>query len=292
MSLTGGTVPDLTQRQKLVELAYSLAMVMELFRLEGRVAIVTAASRGIGAGIAEAFAEAGANVAIAARTVEDLEIIAARVESHGVEAMVHPADLSTREAMSAFVDATVARLGRLDIVVNNAGGSFPTAFLDTSERAFTKALEWNVTTAFNLTQLAAPHLLAHDHSSVINISSATGLYPERGFLGYGTAKAAMIAMTSNLAHDLSPRVRVNAIAPGAIDTPALELVTGDEGLTQTLIDNTPMRRIGRVADIAAAALYLASDASSYVTGRVIAVDGGIETPNLPLGMPDLAGPPA
>jgi 7-alpha-hydroxysteroid dehydrogenase len=101
----------------------------------------------------------------------------------------------------------------------------------------------------------------------------------------------MIAMTSNLAHDLSPRVRVNAIAPGAIDTPALALVTGDEGLTQTLIDNTPMRRIGTVADIAAAALYLASDASSYVTGRVLAVDGGIETPNLPLGMPDLTGPP-
>jgi 7-alpha-hydroxysteroid dehydrogenase len=266
-------------------------MVMELFRLDGRVAVITAASRGIGAGIAEAFAEAGADVAISARTKEDLESVAERIEAHGVRAFVHPADLGTREAMGTYVDAVVAEFGRIDIVVNNAGGSFPTAFLDTSERAFVKALEWNVTTAFNLTQLAAPHLLAHDTSSVINISSATGLYPERGFLGYGTAKAAMLAMTSNLAHDLSPRVRVNAIAPGAIDTPALALVTGDEGLTQTLIDNTPMRRIGRVDDIAAAALYLASDASSYVTGRVLAVDGGIETPNLPLGIPDLTGPP-
>lgn len=266
-------------------------MVMELFRLDGRVAVITAASRGIGAGIAEAFAEAGADVAISARTKEDLEAVAERIESHGGRAVVHPADLGTREAMSTYVDAVVAEFGRIDIVVNNAGGSFPTAFLDTSERAFVKALEWNVTTAFNLTQLAAPHLLAHDTSSVINISSATGLYPERGFVGYGTAKAAMLAMTSNLAHDLSPRVRVNAIAPGAIDTPALALVTGDEGLTQTLIDNTPMRRIGTVADIAAAALYLASDASSYVTGRVLAVDGGIETPNLPLGIPDLTGAP-
>ena len=265
---------------------------MELFRLDGRVAVVTAASRGIGAAIAEAYAEAGADVAISARTESDLEAVGERIRAHGVRALVHPADLSTRQAMADYVAAVVETFGRIDVVVNNAGGSFPTAFLDTSERAFTKALEWNVTTAFNLTQLATPHLLAHDTSAVVNISSATGLYPERGFLGYGTAKAAMIAMTRNLAHDLAPRVRVNAIAPGAIDTPALELVTGDEGLTQTLIDNTPMRRIGVVADIAAAALYLASDASSYVTGRVLAVDGGIETPNLPLGMPDLTGPPA
>ncbi len=125
----------------------------------------------------------------------------------------------------------------------------------------------------------------------MNIASAAGLYPDRGFVGYGTAKAAMIAMTSRLAHDLAPRVRVNAIAPGAIETAALELVTQDDGLTQALRDNTPMRRIGRTDDIAAAAVYLATDASSYVTGRVLPVDGGIETTNLPLGIPDLEGPP-
>lgn len=267
-------------------------MVMELFRLDGRVAVVTAASRGIGAAIAEAYAEAGADVAISARTREDLDAVAERIEAHGVRAFVHAADLGTRDAMGEYVDAVVDDLGRIDIVVNNAGGSFPTAFLDTSERAMSKALEWNVMTAFNLTQLAAPHLLAHDTSAVVNIASAAGLYPDRGFLGYGTAKAAMIAMTSRLAHDLAPRVRVNAIAPGAIDTPALELVTGDEGLTDALIANTPMRRIGVTADVAAAAVYLASDASSYVTGRVLPVDGGIETTNLPLGMPDLTGPPA
>lgn len=266
-------------------------MLMDLFRLDGRVVMVTAASRGIGAAIAEAFAEVGADVAISARTEEALAEVAQRVEAHGRQVVVHPADLSTREAMEGFVDATTTAFGRIDVVVNNAGGSFPAAFLDTSERAMRKALEWNVMTAFNLTQLAAPHLLAHDTSAVVNIASATGLYPERGFLGYGTAKAAMLAMTKNLAHDLSPRVRVNAISPGAIDTPALELVTGDEGLTQALIDNTPMRRIGTTADIAAAAVYLASDASAYVTGRVLAVDGGIETTNLPLGMPDLTGPP-
>ena len=264
---------------------------MELFRLDGRVAVVTAASRGIGAGIAEAFAEAGADVAISARTKEDLDAVAERVEAHGGRALVHPADLSSREAMGEFVDAVVGGLGRIDVVVNNAGGSFPRAFLETSDRAFTKALEWNVVTAFNLTQLATPHLLAHPTSAVVNIASTAGVYPGRGFVGYGTAKAAMVAMTRNLAQDLAPRVRVNAIAPGAIDTPALELVTGDDGLTQALVDNTPMRRIGTVADIAAAAVYLASDASAYVTGRVLAVDGGIEAPNLPLGIPDLDGPP-
>lgn len=266
-------------------------MVMELFRLDDRVAVVTAASRGLGAAMAEAFAEAGADVAISARTAEDLHRVAERIEAHGRRALVHPADLGSRDAMGAFVDAVVEEFGRIDVVVNNAGGSFPTPFLDTSERAMSKALEWNVMTAFNLTQLAAPHLLAQDTSSVVNIASAAGLYPDRGFVGYGTAKAAMVAMTSRLAHDLAPRVRVNAIAPGAIDTPALALVTEDEGLTDALVDNTPMRRIGRPADIAAAAVYLASDASSYVTGRVLAVDGGIETTNLPLGIDDLTGPP-
>lgn len=264
-------------------------MVLELFRLDGRVAVVTAASRGIGAGIAEAFAEAGADVAIAARTRADLEAVAARVEAHGRRALVHDADLADRDAMAGFVDAAVDAFGRIDIVVNNAGGSFPKPFLETSERMFQKSLEWNVTSAFNLTQLAAPHLLERDTSAVINIASAAGVHRSRGFLAYGTAKAAMIALTENLAQDLAPRIRVNAIAPGAIATSALELVTTDENLTRLMIEGTPMRRIGSVADIAAAAVYLASDASAYVTGRILQVDGGIRGPNLELGMPDLTG---
>ena len=207
-----------------------------------------------------------------------------------MRALVHPADLRDREAMAGYVDATVDSFGRIDVVVNNAGGSFPSAFLDTSEKAFRQALDWNVTTAFNLTQLAAPHLLVHGHSSVINIASAAGRFRNRGFISYGTAKAAMIALSENLAQDLSPRVRVNVIAPGAIDTDALALVTSDEGLTEAMIDNTPMRRIGRTTDIAAAAVYLASDASSFLTGAVLPVDGGTQYPAMDLGLPDLEAP--
>ena len=115
--------------------------------------------------------------------------------------------------------------------------------------------------------------------------------PSRGFVAYGTAKAAMIELTKRLALDLAPRVRVNAIAPGAIATDALELVTSDEGLTKAMEDGTPMRRIGDVGDIAAAAVYLASPASAYVTGRCLQVDGGVNASNLEMGIPDLDAPP-
>jgi 7-alpha-hydroxysteroid dehydrogenase len=262
-------------------------VILDHFRLDDRVAIVTAAGRGIGAGIARAFAEVGADVVIGARTEAQLEEVAAAVRGHGRRAQIVPGDLSSRDGMQALVDRALEAFGRIDVVVNNAGGSIPGPFLQTSENSFNEALRWNVTTAFNLTQLAVPHMLKGEGGSVLNIASAAGRFNDRGFIGYGTAKAALIHLTKNLATDLSPKIRVNAIAPGAIRTSALDIVLQNEELERQMVEGTPLKRLGEVDDVAAAAVYLASPAGSYVTGRVLDVDGGIRRSNLDMGLPDL-----
>jgi 7-alpha-hydroxysteroid dehydrogenase len=262
-------------------------MILDLFSLAGRVAVVTGAGRGIGAAIATAFAEAGADVVIGARTTEQLEGVAREIRALGRRAIVVPGSLAERAGMQQLVDRAADELGRIDVVVNNVGGSMPGPFLGTSEASFENAFRWNVTTAFNLTQLAVPVMLKSGGGNVINIASAAGRFNDRGFIAYGTAKAALCHFTQNLALDLAPRIRVNAIAPGAIETDALGIVLQNEELQRRMVDGTPLRRLGRVADIAAAAVYLASPAGSYVTGRVLDVDGGIRRSNLEMGLPDV-----
>jgi 7-alpha-hydroxysteroid dehydrogenase len=262
-------------------------VILDLFRLDGKVAIVTAAGRGIGAGIAKAYADCGADVVIGARSEDQLAEVAAYVESVGRKAVVVPGDLGSREGMAKLVDAAVSELGGVDIVVNNAGGTMPQAFMDTSEKAFDHALRWNVTTAFNLTQLAVPHMVERGSGSVINITSVAGSFGDRGFAAYGTAKGALIKLTRHMAQDLAPKIRVNSISPGSIATSALDMVLQMPELERAMIDATPLGRLGTVEDIAAAAVYLSSEAGAYVTGRDIRVDGGIEGSNLEMGIADL-----
>jgi 7-alpha-hydroxysteroid dehydrogenase len=262
-------------------------VILDLFRLDGKVAIVTAAGRGIGAGIAKAYADCGADVVIGARSEDQLAEVAAYVESVGRKAVVVPGDLGSREGMAKLVDAAVTELGGVDIVVNNAGGTMPQAFMDTTEKAFDHALRWNVTTAFNLTQLAVPHMVERGSGSVINITSVAGSFGDRGFAAYGTAKGALIKLTRHMAQDLAPKIRVNSISPGSIATSALDMVLQMPELERAMIDATPLGRLGTVEDIAAAAVYLSSEAGAYVTGRDIRVDGGIEGSNLEMGIADL-----
>jgi 7-alpha-hydroxysteroid dehydrogenase len=246
-------------------------MLLERFSLTDRVAIVTGAGRGIGAACALGFAEAGADVVIAARTKEQLEEVANQAADLGRRALGVPCDVNETANLELIVDQAMSEFGRIDVVVNNAGGSMPGPFLDTSEKAFEGAFHFNVTTAFTLSKLAVPHMLAGDGGSIVNISSAMGRLTDRGFVAYGTAKGALSHMTRLLAFDLAPRVRVNAIAVGSVE----------------MVAKTPMRRLGETDDIAIAALYLASPASSFVTGKILEVDGGIEAPNLDMHLPDL-----
>jgi len=262
-------------------------VLLDRFRVDGRAAVVTGAGRGIGAASARALAEAGADVALTARTPEQLEAVAAEIRGFGRRALVVPGDVNDLDHVDALVGAAVAEFGRLDVVVNNAGGSMPAPLLDTSVASFEKAFHFNVTTAFALTKASLPHLLERDHGAVVNISSAMGRLRDRGFVAYGTAKAALAHMTRLMAADCAPRVRVNAIAVGSVATSALEVVLTNDPLRDEMVEHTPMRRLGEVEDIAIGVLYLASDASSFVTGKVIEIDGGIESPNLDLRLPDL-----
>ncbi len=261
--------------------------VLDAFMLDGKVAIVTGGGRGIGAAIARTFADAGADVAIASRTKEQLDEVAADIRSAGRNALVIPCDVNDNAALERIAEQTAAELGHIDVVVNNAGGSMPQPFLSTSAGAFERAFHFNVTTAFVLTKAATPHLLETGAGAVINISSAMGRLSDRGYAAYGTAKAALAHLTRLLAVDLAPKVRVNAIAVGSVATSALEIVLENPELRDAMVSRTPLRRLGEPEDIALCALYLASRAGGFVTGKVVEVDGGIEYPNLELGLPDL-----
>ena len=262
-------------------------MALDQFMLTDRVAIVTGAGRGIGAAIARTFAGAGADVVIASRTKDQLDEVAADVRGMGRRAVVVPCDVSETANLQELVDRGMAELGRIDVLVNNAGGTSPRPFLDTSERMFERAFHFNVTTAFALSKLVVPHMLAGDGGSIVNIGSAIGRLRDRGFVAYGTAKAAMAHMTRLMAADLAPRVRANAIAVGSVATSALETVLENDDIRNEMVEKTPLRRLGRPDDIAFGALWLASPAGSFVTGKVIEIDGGLEAGNLDLHLPDL-----
>lgn len=263
-------------------------MILDRFRLDDKVAIVTGAGRGLGAAIAVAFAEAGADVVIAARTQSQLEEVAEQVAAAGRRAHIVVADLAHPESTAELATAAAEAFGKLDIVVNNVGGTMPAPLVNTSAKDLRDAFTFNVSTAHALTAAAVPLMLEHsDGGSIINITSTMGRLAGRGFVAYGTAKAALAHYTRLAALDLCPRIRVNAIAPGSILTSALDIVASNDELREPMEKATPMRRLGDPADIAAAAVYLSSPAGSYLTGKTLEVDGGLIMPNLDLPIPDL-----
>jgi len=264
-----------------------MLVILDRFKVEGRVAVVTGAGRGIGAATAVALAEAGADVVLSARSRDQLEKVASRVEEAGRRAVVVPADLSDLEAVASLADAAYDELGRLDIVVNNVGGTIPNALLDTDAAYLEEAFHFNVSTAHTLVRAAVPHMLRNDGGSIVNISSVVGRVAGRGYLAYGTAKAALAHYTRLAAKDLSPNIRANAVAVGSVMTSALEFVAADDRTRAEMESLTPLGRIGEAEDVAAAVLFLVSRAGGYVTGKVLEVDGGLEQPNLDLRLPDL-----
>jgi 7-alpha-hydroxysteroid dehydrogenase len=263
-------------------------MILDRFRLDGRVALVTGSGRGIGRGIALALAEAGADVVCAARSPDQIVDTTAQIRALGRRAVAIRCDVMRTEDLDALADRVLDELGRLDVLVNNAGGTPPRPALQTSERFFEVAFRFNVIQAFLLTQRCVPKMVeSAGGGAVVNISSRAGGLVQRGFAAYGTSKMGLNFLTKILAAEFAPKVRVNAIAVGGVATEALEVVVKNDALRTQLESKTPMKRIGEVEDIAACALYLASPAASWITGKIFEVDGGAESPALEVPTPPL-----
>jgi NAD(P)-dependent dehydrogenase (short-subunit alcohol dehydrogenase family) len=246
---------------------------MDLFSLEGRTAIVTGASAGLGVQMAHALHNAGANVVLAARRGDRIKALADELE----RALPLTCDVSRDEDLDDLVAATMDNYGRIDVLVNNAGVGEPVAALDESVDEFRTTIAVNLTGTFALCQKAGRHMLAAGQGSIVNVASILGMVGAGMFASasYASSKGAVIQLTRDLAAQWARQgVRVNALAPGWFETEMTAEMFGDEKAMTLVRRKTPMARPGKAGELDGALVYLASDASSFVTGQVLAVDGG------------------
>ena len=245
--------------------------------LTSRRAIVTGASRGIGRAIAVRLAAAGADVVITARSADALADVAREIESLGRRCIVVAVDVTAEGAADAIVSAAMDGLGGIDVLVNNAGGNnFSVPLTQMRWSGWHKSMRLNLDSAVELLQACLPALVASGHGSAINVSSVLGLRSSPLSSHYGAAKAAIISVTKSVAIEMATQgVRVNALVPGWVETDLTEFLRNDGEVETNLLKDVPMGRWGTAAEIAEGALFLASDASSFMTGQVLVLDGGL-----------------
>jgi NAD(P)-dependent dehydrogenase (short-subunit alcohol dehydrogenase family) len=247
--------------------------ILDRLRLDGRIALITGASHGMGEAMAVAFAEAGADVAVAARSVDDLERVAARVRAVGRRAIAIPTDVADLSAIQLMVDRTVEELGTIDILANVAGVGFRKNILDCTPDDWDYVLNIQLRSVYFVSQAVAPIMIKQKRGKIINIASMNSYRGYQGLSLYGLAKAAVLQLTKTMAVEWAEHnIQVNGIAPGWIVTPLIANM--QESRKQWVLDHTPQHRMGATEDIAALALYLASPASDFVTGQTQIVDGG------------------
>jgi NAD(P)-dependent dehydrogenase (short-subunit alcohol dehydrogenase family) len=247
-----------------------------LFDLTGRKAFVTGASRGIGRVVAVALAEAGADVALVARSADGLAETAAAVQAMGRDACVIPTDVTDYDAVADSVVTAIDQLGYVDIVVNNAGGSnFIVPFRDIRLSGWDKLMQLNLSSAVYVCHAFAGHLLERGRGSVINMASVAGIAAAPNISAYGASKAGLISLTKSLAVEWGTSgVRVNALCPGWTATELNRLLWEHEELGPATVSSSAMKRWGRAEEMAGPAVFLASEASSFMTGQTLVVDGG------------------
>lgn len=245
--------------------------------LEGKNAIITGGSRGIGKGIAQVFAQHGANVAFTYNSSsQSAEELAKELESLGVKAKAYQSNAASFKESQELVDSVVEDFGSIDIVVNNAGITKDNLLMRMSEEDFDKVIEVNLKSIFNMTKAVQRTMLKQRSGSIINMSSVVGVTGNAGQANYAASKAGIIGFSKSMAQELGSRnIRTNVIAPGFIETEMTEKL--DEKTVQGWRDAIPLKRGGKPEDIANACVYLGSDLSSYVTGQTIHVDGGMHT---------------
>jgi NAD(P)-dependent dehydrogenase (short-subunit alcohol dehydrogenase family) len=250
---------------------------MDGITLQGRVAIVTGASRGIGRAIALRLAQSGASVAVCSRKLVGVEAVAAEINEQGGQALAIQAHIGHTPEVQVLVEKTMESFGRVDIMVNNAATNPHFGpLLSASEEQWDKVLDTNAKGVFRLCKAVAPLMEVQGSGKIINLVSIAGLRPSPGMGLYGLSKAVIIQLTQQLAVELGPsNIQVNAIAPGVIKTRFSQLLWETPGISERVLAHTPLGRFGEPDDVAGLALFLASSASDYVTGAVFVVDGGL-----------------
>ncbi|MFP4454008.1 MAG: SDR family NAD(P)-dependent oxidoreductase [Desulfosalsimonas sp.] len=246
-------------------------------RLDGRIALVTGASRGLGKWIALGLANAGADVALSSRTLKDCEKTAEEVESHGVRALAVQADVSDPDSINEMIKKTVDHFGRLDCLVNNAGINVRNSVLEFTPEEFDRVSNINFRGVYFASQAAAKQMAGSGGGGIINISSSAGflIRPQIPNSVYAATKAAVIMLTKAFAEELAPHgINVNAVAPGYFATPLAKDRLDDPKVLENILSLTPLKKIGGPEDIIGPVLFLASEASKYMTGQTIFVDGG------------------
>lgn len=245
--------------------------------LEGKVAIITGASRGIGKGIAEVFARHGANVAFTySSSVESATALENELNAMGIKAKGYQSNAADFNQAQEFTDAVLAEFGTIDILINNAGITKDNLLMRMSEEDFNQVIQVNLNSVFNMTKAVQKTFLKNRAGSIINMSSVVGVKGNAGQTNYAASKAGVIGFTKSVALELGSRnIRCNAIAPGFIETEMTAKL--NEDVVQGWRDSIPLKRGGTTEDVANACLFLASDMSTYVTGQVLNVDGGMLT---------------
>ncbi len=249
-------------------------MLKEL-SLQGKVAVITGSTKGIGRGIAEGMARAGANIVVVSRNQEDCDAVAAELRAHDVKSLGIKTDVTKTAELENLMQKTVAAFGGIDILVNNAGSAITKKAEEISEADWNRVIDIDLKAVFFSAQFAGREMIKRKSGKIINIASILGLVGEKQVLPYCVAKGGVVQMTKALALEWARHnIQVNTICPGYVITPMNAAEMQQENIYNHIIGKIPMKRLGEVADLAGAAIFLASEASNYMTGQAVVVDGG------------------